>query len=229
MEVSHANGMTVIRAPFHPSYERFSRRIRLTDVPDLAEVAQELFTAASHMLVPVSIHSTAYIQEHRSMHNLHRVTIADQVFTGKALVALDDVHRVFPYIASCGNQMETFDCGSLDMIASYWLEELKLQALMQARETLVAYVKETYLLHQVRSLNPGSGNTDIWPVEENRGIFSLLESGNPAGVRLTESSLMIPTKSVSGLLFSSEKDYESCAYCERENCPDRRVPFMQKL
>ncbi len=229
MDVTHENGITAIRIRFVPSFPRFSKRIGLDHVPELSGVAEELFASASRMLIPVSIHRTAYIQEHQSEQDIHRVTVEGRKFRGKALGALDDVHRVFPYIASCGNQMESFDGCSVDMIAPYWLEELKLQALMQARDTLMHYVRETYRLQRVQSLNPGSGNTDIWPVEENHGIFSLLGGGDAAGVRLTESSLMIPAKSVSGMLFSSIKHYDSCEHCEREHCPDRRVPFTHRL
>ena len=45
------------------------------------------------------------------------------------------------------------------------------------------------------------------------------------GVRLTESCLMIPNKSLSGLLFPSEFGYENCAVCPREGCRGRRAPY----
>ena len=80
------------------------------------------------------------------------------------------------------------------------------------------------------SLNPGSGNVDIWPIEQMIPLFSLLDQGNPVGVSLSESALMIPNKSIAGVIFFSPgTDYESCAYCERERCPDRRVAFVESL
>jgi len=68
-------------------------------------------------------------------------------------------------------------------------------------------------------VNPGSGNIDLWPIEQMHGLFRLLgeRGAEPIGVRLTESSLMVPNKSIAGMLFASAKsDYESCAYCDRE-------------
>jgi hypothetical protein len=44
-------------------------------------------------------------------------------------------------------------------------------------------------------------------------------------VRLTESMLMIPRKSVSGIFFPSEEGFVACQLCERENCPSRKAPF----
>ena len=61
------------------------------------------------------------------------ITVEGHQFKGKALVALKNVHRIFPYIATCGNGMEDFDLSPFDMLAPYWLDAIKLQALGCAR------------------------------------------------------------------------------------------------
>jgi predicted transcriptional regulator len=48
-------------------------------------------------------------------------------------------------------------------------------------------------------------------------------------VRLTESFLMLPTKTVSGIFFPTEATFESCQLCPREECPNRRAPYEQAL
>jgi hypothetical protein len=40
---------------------------------------------------------------------------------------------------------------------------------------------------------------------------------------------MVPTKSVSGIIFPTEADFQSCQLCERENCPNRRAPYDEML
>ncbi|MBE0616995.1 MAG: hypothetical protein IH608_03570 [Proteobacteria bacterium] len=45
------------------------------------------------------------------------------------------------------------------------------------------------------------------------------------GVRLTDSFLMIPRKSLSGLIFPSERPFVSCRLCDRRDCPGRQVPY----
>jgi hypothetical protein len=42
---------------------------------------------------------------------------------------------------------------------------------------------------------------------------------------LTDSLLMVPRKSISGILFPSEEGFVACQLCERERCPGRKAPF----
>ena len=66
-----------------------------------------------------------------------------------------------------------------------------------------------------------------WTVAEQQILFSLLPE-NFCGISLTESSLMLPIKSVSGIIGigeSVQKTEYQCAICTMENCFRRiRVP-----
>ena len=63
-----------------------------------------------------------------------------------------------------------------------------------------------------------------WHVSEQQKLFPLFE-GNTCGVTLTESSLMLPIKSVSGIIGIGQKvrrlDY-TCGLCNFEKCYKRR-------
>lgn len=65
-----------------------------------------------------------------------------------------------------------------------------------------------------------------WHVREQQMLFSLFPVVKPCGVTLTDSSLMLPIKSVSGVIGLGEKarklDY-SCGLCTAENCYKRRL------
>ena len=64
-----------------------------------------------------------------------------------------------------------------------------------------------------------------WPVAEQQKLFSLLPSGF-CGIRLSPTALMIPLKSVSGLIGlgpSAEKSGYVCSICERTDCFRRRI------
>jgi hypothetical protein len=79
-------------------------------------------------------------------------------------------------------------------------------------------------------MSPGSGDIDVWPIEQQKPLFSLLgDVESLIGVRLTDAMLMIPTMSVSGILYASEADFESCQVCHREGCPRRKAPFDEAL
>ncbi|GAB4363185.1 MAG: vitamin B12 dependent-methionine synthase activation domain-containing protein [Calditrichia bacterium] len=64
-----------------------------------------------------------------------------------------------------------------------------------------------------------------WDVREQQKLFSLLP-GNFCGVKLTHSSLMVPIKSVSGIIgigASVKKQDYPCALCDRKDCYKRRT------
>lgn len=77
-------------------------------------------------------------------------------------------------------------------------------------------------------MSPGS--LEDWPVSQQSALFSLLgDTQHAIGVQLTESCLMVPTKSVSGIRFPMEDSFESCQLCPREDCPGRRAPYDEAL
>jgi len=115
-----------------------------------------------------------------------------------------------------------------DMLEAFWAAEIKEWALRQAISHLLEDLKEKFHLEKVAAMNPGS--LPDWPMEEQRKLFALL--GDPVkevGVELTESCLMIPVKSVSGIWFPAKIDFENCQLCSRENCPGRRAPYDENL
>jgi hypothetical protein len=75
-------------------------------------------------------------------------------------------------------------------------------------------------------MNPGSGNRNFWPIGQQRQLFQLLGDVEASvGVRLTDSFLMTPNKTVSGILFPTDVPFVSCQLCTRENCPRRRAQY----
>ena len=67
------------------------------------------------------------------------------------------------------------------------------------------------------------------PADE-KVLFDLLgEAPAAIGVKLLDSMLMTPTKSVSGIRFPTEETFESCQLCPMENCPNRRAPYDESL
>jgi hypothetical protein len=73
-------------------------------------------------------------------------------------------------------------------------------------------------------MSPGS--LEDWPISEQPKLFSLFgDTERSVGVKLTDSLLMIPRKSISGILFPSEEGFVSCRLCPRENCPSRKALY----
>ena len=65
-----------------------------------------------------------------------------------------------------------------------------------------------------------------WPVKQQEKIFCLL-SADTIGIKLTKSALMIPQKSVSGVIGvglpgKGIEEYNPCVTCLEKDCPGRR-------
>jgi hypothetical protein len=152
-------------------------------------------------------------------------------FVSKVLRAnLDEVERVFPYVATCGPELDAISIESGDVFGQFCRDILKEMALRAAVVHLVTHLKESYSLEALVSMNPGSGDVNVWPIQQQRELFAFLgDAPASIGVVLTESCLMVPNKSVSGLLYPSEDGFQSCQLCHREGCPNRRAPFDPHL
>lgn len=192
---------------------------------DLYRLAEE----AEKLARPKALYKVAYIDSKDE----EFVTIDGVAFKSRVLrVNLEDVHRVFPYVVTCGRELDEWAQSIDDMLQHFWADAIKEMALRQARAALLAHLKETYRLGQTSAMSPGS-LTD-WPLQQQRPLFRVLgsveEMGTagflPAiGVKLTDSLLMIPNKTISGLRFPTEANFESCQLCPRETCPNRRAPY----
>jgi hypothetical protein len=61
---------------------------------------------------------------------------------------------------------------------------------------------------------------NVWPIRQQRGLFSLFGNVKALiGVELTKSYLIVPNKTVSGVRFPSEVDWRTCQVCQWEDCP----------
>jgi hypothetical protein len=140
---------------------------------------------------------------------------------------LDAVERVFPYVATCGTEVESISYPD-DVRKAFYLDAVKTVLVGLANQHLTAYLKRRFALGQTAHMNPGS--LPDWPVTEQRKLFSLLgDVEESVGVRLTEGSMMYPMKSTSGILFPTEVRFESCQLCPREQCIGRRAPYDPEL
>ena len=69
-----------------------------------------------------------------------------------------------------------------------------------------------------------------WHVSQQQRLFPLLGEKEPCGVHLTDSSLMVPIKSVSGIVGVGKNvrrlDY-TCGLCDFKNCYKRRLKLAK--
>jgi hypothetical protein len=144
-------------------------------------------------------------------------------------INLENNYKVFPYVATCGIELENWSKSINDMLYSYWADVIKEMAVRSAREELINdCIKRCVPVGKIASMNPGS--LKDWPLTEQKKLFSILgDTKSILGVELTDSCLMLPSKSVSGIWFITDVTYENCQLCTKENCPGRRAEFNSEL
>jgi hypothetical protein len=201
------------------------KRLGIGENDPYAEEAKQLIFKAQELARPKALLRIGYIESRGDDY-----LIVDGVrFTSRVLrVNLEKAHRVFCYLATCGCEIEDWARKLDDPLHRYWGDELCEMALEEAMRALNRELEEGFLPGRSASMSPGS--LSDWPLEEQRPLFSLLgDTRESVGVRLTESLLMAPTKTVSGIRFPTEESFESCQLCPREVCQGRRAPYDKDL
>lgn len=211
--------------PLSIDFGQFAKSLKVRQGSDQVLRLKELWEEARAIARPKAFYRIAFIQGKKE----EEVSVEGITFTSRVLrVNLEKAHRLFPYLATCGEELEEWSKKFEDLSDKYFADALKEEALRQALKYLYSDLVGRFQPGKLSRMNPGS--LPDWPLSEQKPLFNLLKEGPAAvGVKLTESFLMIPTKSVSGIFFPSEENFESCRLCPRENCPGRRAAYDSSL
>jgi len=157
------------------------------------------------------------------------VEVAGVTFRSRILRRnLDQAQKVFPFIMTAGPELEAAAVSAGDLLKQYYLEEMANIALENGAAGLADRLKTRWGFTGLASMDPGS--LEDWPITEQPKLFSIFgDTERLIGVRLTDSMLMVPRKSISGIFFPSEEGFMSCQLCERAACPGRRAPYDASL
>jgi len=206
--------------PFPVDLGQLCQTLRIREESEYAEKLQQLVKGAQAVARLKAFYKAVFIESKTA----DQVVINGIVLRSRVLrINLDKVYRVFPFVATCGVELEDWSGSIQDMLYKYWVDVIKEMALRAALKHLHEYLLARYRLVKISRMNPGA--LSDWPLTEQQPLFAILGKGAEAiGVRLTDHSLMLPIKSVSGIWFPTEESFESCRLCPRENCPGRRAP-----
>ena len=195
-------------------------------IPEKEEKRLLALIAAAHSAIAAkAIFRVSYVDSRGE-----DVVVIDGVqFKSKVLRKhLDKVERAFPYVVTLGAGLEDLEAASGDMLEKYYLDQIGNAAVVQAREHLKITLAKRYGLEGLSCLGPGQ-LTD-WPLQEQKPLFSLLGDVESAvGVTLSESLMMIPRKSLSGVYFPTKTTFFACQLCAREECPSRKAKYDERL
>ncbi|MBN2291645.1 MAG: hypothetical protein JXM70_04420 [Pirellulales bacterium] len=140
---------------------------------------------------------------------------------------LPDISSLIIYAATLGKKYDSWisqlfsEGNSLD---GFIADSLGIVAVEAAAEWLVQQIEAYGAIVQLKCTYPYSPGQCGWDITEQQVLFHLLPE-NFCGIQVTSSSLMIPIKSVSGIVGMGEqvskKEY-ICNLCDRTNCHLRR-------
>jgi hypothetical protein len=155
----------------------------------------------------------------------HQIILEDRIFnSGKTVTSmLKKSEHVLVFACTIGQEVENFSKDQLqkgNLLEGYLIDLIG----SELAESLVAYLHHFI---QQKAEKTGIGVTDRfspgycnWDVSAQYDLFSLLK-GNNCGIKLTNSSLMTPIKSVSGI-FGIGKGLQKVGYkcqrCSDKNC-----------
>lgn len=198
-------------------------KIRM-DSPRIAEL-EGLLDHAQSIARPKAIYKITTVESQDD----ETILFDGQPFKSRLLgINLGEAHRAFPYIITSGTELHDWKDSFDDFFVGYLADTITSYALMVAIEKFFTDLSQQYGLGKTATMNPGS--LEDWPLQAQIPLFSLLDDpGETIGVHLTESLLMMPRHSVSGILFETETDFVNCQLCPREKCPSRRAPYDQGL
>jgi hypothetical protein len=211
--------------PFQIDLEELKKKMRVKEGSEMAEKLGVMAQEAQKVARPKVCYRVAYVESKGDDH----LMIEGIQFTSRVMrVNLDKVFRTFPFVATCGLELEAWSKSVDGIVEQFWAEEIKVLAVRGTIRYLHEYLTDRYQPGQLSRMNPGS--LPDWPLSEQKPLFALLGNG-PAtiGVQLKDSFLMTPVKSVSGIWFPTEDKYENCQLCNREKCPGRRAPYEPGL
>ena len=211
--------------PFQIDTGQLYKTLRIKGGSELVARLSLLIDKAQAIGRPRAFYKVAFIESRGD----DQVIIEGVTLTSRVLrVNLEKAYRVFPFVATCGSELEEWSKSIDDLLEKYWADVIKEMALRTALRHLNGHLIDHFQPGKISRMNPGS--LSDWPLQEQRPLFTLLGKGPGAvGVTLSDSFLMEPIKSVSGIWFPAEENFENCRLCPREKCPGRRAPYEPDL
>jgi len=216
----------ILTGPFILPKEEISINLSIKPGSKSEIVFERLLNQVEEIAKPKAMYRVVYIEER----DKDTIAIDNAVFHSRTMaVNLNGINRVFPFLATCGTEVDEILLDDGDILGQYWLNTIKLSLLTYSEDHLFKTIQRRYGIDKLSAMNPGSGNETVWPIEEQKELFTVFGGTKSVeeaiGVCLLPSYLMTPDMSTSGLLFPSQVDYVNCQLCKREDCSSRRASF----
>jgi hypothetical protein len=211
--------------PFQIELSQLTKELHIPPTHESVPELEQFIKVALALGRPEGIYHESSIREKGTdFVVLDGVTLQSRILR----INLDRESEAYPFIVTCGRELDEWCNNFKEELERFWAGKIAELALDSALKTLKENLKSRYHIQNIAMMNPGS--LDDWPIEEQPKLFRLLGDVKTAiGVELTGNNLMKPVKSISGIFFANETNYENCRLCPRKDCPGRRAAYDQTL
>lgn len=156
------------------------------------------------------------------------IAIGDIRFNCQKIVKarLNNADLVAIFSCTIGSEMETYASRCFeegDAVKGHFADVVASAAVELLTDLLHNHIAESILTQQLNVTNRFSPGYCGWPVSEQRTLFSFFPE-NFCGIKVTDSSLMLPKKSTSGIIgigSSVKREPYTCNRCSRKECTYR--------
>ena len=223
---SHEENVWRLEIPLKLDPDKVLKQMKLNyDSPRVREMIDELIQTAVDVARPKALYKISCV----SGVDGDSLDIDGVKFRSKVLGKhLRNLTTVFPYIATCGQELDDISIPAGDTLRRFFFDSIKTMALMSAAHFMTAHLSHRYHVKRATHMNPGE--IGDWPLAQQSQLFDLFSNPEASiGVTLLPGYLMKPLKSRSGIFFSNDTGFETCQLCTQENCPGRRAPYNPEL
>jgi hypothetical protein len=194
--------------------------------PPVVSAAQEVIVEAQALSAPAALYTILPVRDFR-----HQTVVMEggAVFEGPLVArALAGATKVAVAVCTVGPALEERVAALMasgDLLWAMALDGAGVAALGKVSQVVGERMCDEALAHELRTGMRASPGQEGWPIEQQRVLFGLLPA-EQVGIRLSESCMMLPRKSVSfvvGLGPEMRADAVTCDFCsKRERCNWRR-------
>ncbi|MFZ7120008.1 MAG: vitamin B12 dependent-methionine synthase activation domain-containing protein [Eubacteriaceae bacterium] len=182
---------------FNINVDQLKETLQLRSNKRTTDMIDKLLKEANNIAKPKAI----YIQAPVVSRGEDFIVVDGTSFHSENLrVNTNGLEVVFPYVITCGTEIEQWSENIENIMEKYIADGIKAIILSAGTDFVSNHIKQTFDIKELSYSIPGS--FDDWPMNEQTLLFKMIgDVTELIGVRLTESSLMRPTKSVSGIYY----------------------------
>ncbi len=204
--------------------EELIRFCHLNRIDDRIGDIESIIDEGYRLLDPRAIYKVAKIVEVKED---QLILEGGEIFESKLLAEkFKCAHEIAVYVLTIGPALErrVTELGTSELHKSFIMDCVGTYALRQVFDLM----KKDYRPNGTERISKFSPcSTAYWDITQQKVIFRILGADTVervTGVRLNDFCIMIPRKSMSGVMGDTEKQFHECEIC-KIRCEYRRAPF----